>query len=211
MVSDYVVLAIPFAVLDNVDTSNAGFDAKKRNAISHLGRGHNGKLQLQFAQRGWLGQGPWPGKSNGSTYSDTGYQASWEVTRAQAGTPGILVLYSGGSVTDGMSTTSPFATASDIRVVRDAQRGLDQLETVYPGLAWNSRATQSLPHRSSLFGASYSYWRVGQYTSFGGYEGVPQGGVYFCGEHTSQDFQGFMEGGASTGTATAKALFPLLK
>ncbi len=211
VVSDYVVLAIPFAVLDNVDTSNAGFDAKKRNAISHLGRGHNGKLQLQFAQRGWLGQGPWPGTSNGSSYSDTGYQASWEVTRAQAGTPGILVLYSGGSVTDGMSTTSPFATASDPKVLQDAQRGLNQLATVYPGLVWNGRVTQSLPHRSNLFGASYSYWKVGQYTAFGGYEGAPQGGVHFCGEHTSQDFQGFMEGGASTGKATAKALFPLLK
>ncbi len=211
VVSDYVVLALPFAVLDNVDTSNAGFDAKKRTAISQLGRGHNGKLQLQFAQRGWLGAGPWPGASNGSSYSDTGYQASWDVTRAQAGTPGILVLYSGGSVTDAMKTTSAFATATDAKVQQDAQRGLNQLAGVYPGLAWNGRVTQSLPHRSNLFGASYSYWKVGQYTSFSGYEGAPQGGVYFCGEHTSQDYQGFMEGGASTGKATAKALFPLLK
>ena len=211
VVSDYVVLAIPFAVLDSVDTSNAGFDAKKRTAISQLGRGHNGKLQMQFAQRGWLGTGPWPGTSNGSSYSDAGYQASWDVTRAQAGTPGILVLYSGGSVTDAMSTTSPFATATDNKVLQDAQRGRNQLATVYPGLQWNGRVTQSLPHRSNLFGASYAYWKVGQYTSFSGYEGAAQGGVYFCGEHTSQDFQGFMEGGASTGKATARTLFPLLR
>lgn len=209
--SDFVVLAIPFAVLANVDTSEAGFDAKKKDAIAHLGRGHNGKLQLQFNQRGWLGAGPWPGKSNGSSYSDTGYQASWDVTRAQPGAQGILVLYSGGSVTDGMRTTSPFATASDSKVVQDANRGLGQLAPVYPGLAWNGKATQSLPHKSDFFGASYSYWKVGQYTTFGGYEGAPQGGVYFCGEHTSQDFQGFMEGGASTGKDTAKALFPLLR
>ena len=211
VVSDYVVLALPFAVLANVDTSNAGFDAKKRDAIDHLGRGHNGKLQLQFAQRGWLGAGPWPGKANGSSYSDTGYQASWDVTRAQAGTPGVLVLYSGGGVTDAMKTTSPFATATDAKVVQDAQRGLSQLAPVFPNLSWNGRATQSLPHKSPLFGASYSYWKVGQYTKFGGYEGAPQGGVYFCGEHTSTDFQGFMEGGASTGKDAAKALFPLLK
>ena len=109
-----------------------------------------------------------------------------------------------------VSPRLPRSSAS-ISAGRSGPRTCAHVETVYPGLAWNSRATQSLPHRSSLFGASYSYWRVGQYTSFGGYEGVPQGGVYFCGEHTSQDFQGFMEGGASTGTATAKALFPLLK
>lgn len=208
--ADIVVLAIPFAVLSTIDTSNAGFDALKRTAIDQLGRGHNGKLQLQFTSRGWNGAGPWPGKSNGSSYSDTGYQNTWDVTRAQPGDPGILVLYSGGSVTDGMRTTSPFATATDPRVVQDAQRGLAQLAPVYPGLTWNHKATQSLPHRSPFFNNSYSFWKVGQYTQFSGYEGAPQGGVYFCGEHTSTDYQGYMEGGASTGKATAKALAPLL-
>jgi monoamine oxidase len=211
VVSDFVVLAIPFAVLAQVDTTDAGFDPLKRYAISHLGRGHNGKLHLQFEHRGWLGPGPWPGKANGASYADTGYQSSWEATGAQPGTPGILVLYSGGSVTDAMLTQVPFATARDNNVVRDAHHGLGQLAPVYPNLAWNQRATQSLPHRSALFGASYAYWKVGQYTRFGGYEGTPQGGVYFCGEHTSQDFQGFMEGGASTGKQTAKDLARLLK
>ena len=192
VIADYVVLALPFAVLAGVDTSGAGFDALKRTAINQLGRGHNGKLQLQFTDRGWNGAGPWPGKSNGSSYSDTGYQASWDVTRAQPGTPGILVLYSGGATTDAMKTLTAFATASDSRVVQDAQRGLAQLAPVYPGLHWNGKATQSLPHKSPFFKLAYSYWKPGQYTQFSGYEGAPQGGVYFCGEHTSQDFQGFM-------------------
>jgi monoamine oxidase len=208
--ADYVVLAIPFAVLSGIDTSHAGFDALKKTAITQLGRGHNGKLQMQFTNRGWNGAGPWPGKSNGSSYSDTGYQASWDVTRAQPGDPGIVVLYSGGSVTDAMRTTSPFATATDSNVVHDANRGLGQLAPVYPGLHWNGKATQSLPHKSPFFNNSYSYWKVGQYTQFSGYEAAPQGGVYFCGEHTSTDFQGFMEGGASTGKDTAKLLASLL-
>jgi monoamine oxidase len=208
---DFVVLAIPFAVLAGIDTSKAGFDALKNTAIRELGRGHNGKLQLQFNSRGWLGSGPWPGVSNGTSYADTGYQNTWEVSRAQAGTPGILVEYSGGNVTDGMKTTSPFATATDGNVVKDAQRGLAQLAPIYPGLSWNAKATQSLPHKSPFFNASYSYWKTGQYTGFSGYEGAPQGGVYFCGEHTSQDFQGFMEGGAGTGAAAALALAKMLK
>jgi monoamine oxidase len=205
--ADYVVLALPFAVLANVDTSRAGFDALKQTAIQELGRGHNGKLQLQFATRSWLGVQ----SSNGTSYADTGYQNTWDVTRAQPGTPGILVLYSGGSVTDGMKTTAPFATVADAKVLADAQRGLAQLAPVYPGLSWNGKATQSLPHLASNFGASYSYWKVGQYTKFSGYEGAPQGGVYFCGEHTSTDFQGYMEGGASTGTSVAAALVTKLK
>jgi monoamine oxidase len=44
---------------------------------------------------------------------------------------------------------------------------------------------------------------VGQYTAFGNYERVPQGRIYFAGEHTSYDFQGFMEGGAQSGVRAA--------
>jgi len=211
VVTDLVVLAIPFAVLANVDLRNAGFDALKLRAINDLGRAHNGKLNLQFERRGWLGRGPWPGLTTGTTYSDTGYQASWEVTRAQPGTPGIIVLYSGGNVTDAMHSTSPFALATDPKVLQDVQRGLAQLAPVFPNLAWNGLAAESLPHKSPFFGASYSFWKVGQYTDFGGFEGVTQGGVHFCGEHTSQDFQGFMEGGAATGKATGEDLIKLLR
>jgi monoamine oxidase len=51
---------------------------------------------------------------------------------------------------------------------------------------------------------------VGQYTTFAGYERVRQGGVFFCGEHTSLGFQGFMEGGASEGARVARQLTRLV-
>jgi monoamine oxidase len=206
VVADFVVLALPFAVLNELDISGAGFDALKRKAIDEQGRGHNGKLHLQFTRRDWLGTGPWPGVSNGSSYADTGYQAGWEVTRAQSGNPGVLVFYSGGSTTDAAVTHQAFATASNGGVRADAAIALAQVAAVYPGLSWNGKATQSLPHRSPLFGASYSFYKVGQYTTFGGYERVRQGGVLFCGEHTSIDFQGFMEGAASEGQRAGKQL-----
>jgi monoamine oxidase len=201
---DLVVLALPFAAY-TFDHAQAGFDPLKLQAIEELGRGHNGKLQLQFASRGWLGTGPWSGVSAGNSYSDTGYQSSWEVTRAQAGTAGILNLYSGGANTDSMRANG-FGTASDAAVRQDAETGLAQLAGVYPGLSWNGKATQSVWHRVPLYNASYSFYRPGQYTAFGGYEIAPQGGVYFCGEHTTQDYQGYMEGGAYTGAFTGKAL-----
>jgi monoamine oxidase len=207
---DHVVLALPFAVLSEVDVSRAGFDARKRRAIREQGRGHNGKLQLQFERRRWRGQGPWPGISNGSSYSDTGYQASWEATRAQAGRAGVLVLYSGGSVTDRMRSDRAFATSQNAGVRSDAERGLEQLGRVYPRLHFNGRATQSLPHLSPLFRASYSFYRVGQYVAFAGYEKVRQGGVLFCGEHASTDYQGYMEGGASEGARAGEELLELL-
>jgi monoamine oxidase len=150
--------------------------------------------------------------SNGLSYADTGYQNTWEVSRAQPGTNGILVFYTGGTRTDQMVTSTAFAQAPSTGVSTDASIVLSQAQPVYPGIAsrWNGKATQSLPHKSPFFKASYSYWRVGQYTGFSGYEGARQGGVLFCGEHTSIDFQGYMEGGAITGKEAAKELAQLI-
>lgn len=50
-------------------------------------------------------------------------------------------------------------------------------------------------------GASYTSWKVGQYTDFGGFKCD----VHFCGEHTRRSF-GLHEDGASTGKQTAKDL-----
>jgi monoamine oxidase len=210
VVADFVVLAIPFAVLNEVDISGAGFDALKHQAIAEQGRGLNGKLHLQFSRRDWLGTGPWPGISNGSSYADTGYQAGWEATRAQAGNPGILVFYSGGSATGAAATDQAFANALNRGVQTDAAIAQSQIAAVYPGLAWNGKATQSLPHKSPFFRSSYSFYKVGQYTTFGGFERVRQGGVLFCGEHTSIDFQGFMEGAAAEGRHAAEQLARIL-
>lgn len=206
--ADYVVLALPFAVLRTLDLEQAGFDPLKRLAIDELGRGRNAKTQLQFSRRLWNARGPWPGVSNGSSYADTGYQASWEASRAQAGCSGLLVFFSGGRTAGGFQSKQATATVSSALVRADVNTTLRRAERVFPGLTreWNGKATQSIPHLSDNFNGSYAYYRVGQYLQFAGYEKVAQGNVLFCGEHTSQDFQGFMEGGASEGKRAAREL-----
>jgi monoamine oxidase len=208
---DHVVLAVPFSVLRKLDVSRAGFDARKLSAIRELGYGHNGKLQIQFTSRHWAGAGPW-GVSAGSSYSDTGYQATWEATRGQPGTSGILVNYTGGPTADALSIRHPYASAADRGVADDVQRFLSQAEPVYPGLRekWNGKAAGTLAHLNRFWGGSYSYYRVGQYQRFGGHEGVRQGNVFFAGEHTTQEAQGYMEGAALTGTAAGTELARLL-
>ena len=208
--ADIVVLALPFAVLSALDFAQAGFDALKRRAIHQLGRGRSSKLQLQFRARFWNQPGPW-GLSNGASDVDTGYQEGWDVTRAQPGDSGIMNFFSGGSVAESMKTQSAFASASNARVLQDANNALAQAEPVFPGIGqqWNGKATQALWQLHPLTGLSYSYYRVGQYTDFGGYEKVRQGRVYFCGEHTSTNFQGFMEGGAAEGNRVARQIAKL--
>lgn len=210
--ADYVVLALPFAVLRTLDVCDAGFDALKLQAIDEQGAGRNAKIQLQFKKRLWQEPGAWPGVSNGSSYSNTGYQSSWESTRGQTGRSGILVFYSGGTVTGSLNGNQPVATIADNRVATDVRATLRQAERVFPGLvnAWNGKATESIPHLSPLYRSSYAYYRPGQYLQFAGYEKVRQEGVLFCGEHTSQDYQGYMEGGASEGKRAARELSRLI-
>jgi monoamine oxidase len=203
--ADRVILAFPFAVLRTLDYSGAGFDTRKRLAITQMGAGRNAKLQLQFASRYWNTRGPW-GASNGNVYSDAGVPNTWDVTRGQDGASGILVEYSGGSVAAGFQPSTPYSNAAtNPQVTAYAKAFLASLENVLPGISrkWNGRASLSAPFLDPLLNCSYSYWRVGQYTAFGGYEGVPQGRIHFAGEQTSQDFQGFMEGGAAEGQRAA--------
>ncbi len=209
---DRVIMAIPFSVLRTILGKSsaayaaAGFTSLKQTAITQLGYGKNCKLQLQFDTRYWNQSGPW-GIGNGLTYSDTGYQNTWEVTRAQDGTTGILVDYTGGGVPLASFTGNP----EDPAVAAEyAATFLKQIEPVFPGITahWNGRATLDAPLIDPFLLGSYSYWKVGQYTLFSGYEGARQpdpttGKCHFAGEHCSTNFQGFMEGGAEEGARAA--------
>ena len=194
--ADHVVLALPFSILRSaVDLSGAGFSTLKMTAINELGMGKNAKFHLQFKQRHWESLG-----GNGDSYTDTGYQLTWDVTRGQAGQAGILVNYTGGDragIADSVS----------------AAMVLDTLEPVMPGITaqWNGRQQlEYWPGNPYTLGA-YSYWRVGQYTKFAGAEGERQGTCHFCGEHTSIDFQGYLNGAVETGERAAGEIISDLK
>ena len=213
-VFDRVIIAIPFSVLRTILTSDAayraaGFDSLKQTAIRQLGYGKNAKLHLQFDTRYWNTSGPW-GIGNGATYSDTGYQNTWDVSRAQDGSTGILVDYTGGGVPLASFSGDP---TNQALVKQFAKTFLSQLEPVFPGITsrWNGRATLDVPLNDPFLRGSYSYWKVGQYTQFSGYEKARQpdptsGKCHFAGEHCSQDFQGFMEGGAAEGLRAANEI-----
>jgi monoamine oxidase len=190
--ADVLVLALPFSILrSSVDLSRSGFSARKLLAIRELGMGTNSKLHVQFRSRPWTRL-----DSNGETYADTGYQNTWEVTRAQPGRSGILVDYTGGLVGASFGKGSAEDRAATF---------LRQLEPVLPGVAgeWNGRAAVDFWPGYEWTRGSYSYWKVGQYTAFAGIEGRPEGNAHFCGEHTSIDFQGYLNGAVETGERAA--------
>ncbi|HEX7746760.1 MAG TPA: NAD(P)/FAD-dependent oxidoreductase [Micromonosporaceae bacterium] len=208
VMADHTILAVPLGVLKRLDLSAAGFDTMKSAQISAMGMGHNCKLQLQFGNRIWNGPGAWPGISSGETYTDAGYQCTWDVSRAQSGNQGILVDYTGGATAAQFNPNGPFLTSSSNQVRRYAQTFLGQLEPVFPGIAgqWNGKATMSAWHTNPYSWGAYSYWPIGYPHRYAGYEAVRQGNVHFAGEHCSINFQGFMEGGAEEGQRAANEI-----
>jgi monoamine oxidase len=190
--AERAVLALPFSILaSSVNVRDAGFDARKLRAIRELGMGANAKLNVQFSSRHWRSLG-----NNGDTFAGTGYQATWEVSRAQAGVAGILVNYTGGRVAAGLTGSADAL----------ARRFLDQIEPVLPGLRarWNGRATVDHWPTNPWTRGSYSYWKPGQYAAFAGAEGEPAGACHFAGEHTSIDAQGYLEGAVESGERAAR-------
>jgi monoamine oxidase len=206
--ADHVILALPFAVLRGLDLGRAGFDPLKRRAIEELGMGRNSKLHLQLTTRSWRRPGMSP-PGSGVVATDRGPLLTWESSRGQPGGSGLLVCYGLDEASGAVAAPLPWTDAGAHGHVAEVARStLAALETVWTGVTseWSGQATLSVPFLDPNLNGSYAYYRVGQYHTFGGYEAVRQRNVHFAGEHTSGEFQGFMEGAASEGVRAARAV-----
>ena len=223
--ADQVILALPVSIMADISRAggfgpSAGFDPRMDATVRAYPMGANNKVQMQFESRVWNQTGPWPGRSSGSTFADTGYQASWEPTSKQAGTSGILNQYPGGAaaLAQAAMVSSAFAStdsggAGRHEVQAVVKKVLAQMEPVLPGLTaqWNGRATVSMWSNDPYTKGAYSYYAPSYPHQYAGYEGVSQGNVHFAGEYVSIDFQGYMEGGAVTGMQAAKKVAAIAK
>jgi len=203
---DFVILALPFSVLRQLNLTNSGFDGLKMKAIEQLGFGTNSKLILQFDRRYWNGRGAWPGISDGFIATDLPLQSTWDSSRAEPGSDGLLTDYTGGAPGAAFQPDGPYTTSlNSARTEQYAQQFLAQLDQVWPGASayYLGLANLSYPTGDPNLLGSYSAYKVGQITGFAGYEGVPQGNIFFGGEQCSVNFQGYMEGGAEEGRRAA--------
>ena len=91
---------------------------------------------------------------------------------------------------------------------QQAERLLPGLNKVFPGVRqeWLGTALRAYWPSNPFIRASYAAYTPGQWTSIRGAEGLTVGNLYFAGEHTSLDWQGFMNGGAESGRLAAQAL-----
>ncbi|HEY4243094.1 MAG TPA: NAD(P)/FAD-dependent oxidoreductase [Kofleriaceae bacterium] len=193
--ADHVVYALPFTKLREVDLDGAQLPDEKLIIINSLGYGTNAKLMMQFTERHWA-----TAHSNtGSLITDAGtgtIQTTWDTARGQDGDQGILTNFVGGD--RGIAI-------GDMTAEQQAAIVLPLIDVVYPGTAAtyiaNSAIRQHWPTYPYTKG-SYASYLVGQWAFFT-MEGQRVGNQHFCGEHCSENFQGYMEGGAETGTMVA--------
>ncbi|MEU7604518.1 NAD(P)/FAD-dependent oxidoreductase [Streptomyces sp. NPDC040724] len=211
-VADHTILCLPLPILQRIDTSQAGFDPLMRNLLRDARMGYCTKLNMQFTARPWRGTGPWPGVSAGDCFTDSDVQQTWDTTKVQPGTGGILLQYGGGTLAGSLTPATPFATETDPYVRALAGRMLTGIDAFYPGTkaVWTGKAQLSAWHRNPYALGAYSYWPTGYLHRYAKYEGTAQGNVHIGGEHCSYDFQGFMEGGATEGERAAREVIAAL-
>jgi len=118
------------------------------------------------------------------------------------GAPAVLLGFPGGSTGKNVLTGAAHGPAPK----KDVNWFLDQVEPIYPGTKAAYTGTAYEDHWSAdrWHNGAYSYWRVGQYTTIAGYEGVQEGNVHFAGEHTNWEEQGFLNGALTSGERVAK-------
>ncbi len=192
--AEQVILAIPFTLLRQIRI-DVDLPTRKRNAINKLSYGTNAKLMIGYDRCVWREQ-----KANGASMSDLAYQTTWDTTRKQPGSGGVLTNFTGGShgVALGQGSAKQQADA--------ATRDLDR---VFPGLAAARTGAREArfhwpSHRWAL--GSYSCFRPGDWSSLRGVMGESVGGLHFAGEHCALETQGFMEGGCESGELAAQAV-----
>jgi monoamine oxidase len=188
---DHLVLAIPYSVLRQVKLDVPLSDLK-RQIIQELGYGTNAKVMGSFETRVWRDEQ----RKSGSVTTDLPLQQAWDSSLGQPGERGILTNFLGGQagVDVGAGDAEQYYTGL-----------LADLEQIFPGTAaaYSAASARRMHWPSYEFTlGSYTCYKPGQW-AFWTHEGEREGNLHFCGEHTSADFQGWMEGGAETGALVA--------
>jgi monoamine oxidase len=190
----YVLLSLPFSVLRKVDIRFA-LPAKKRKAIDELGYGTNGKVLLGFKQATWRTQG-----YSGYVFNET-LQNGWQGRQEEnANGSCSYTVFMGGNA------------GANLQAGRE-QEFLSQLNKIFPGCldVHNGKAFCFNWTKNENNLGSYACYKKGQWLSIAGSEFEPLDNLHFAGEHCSEAFQGFMNGGAETGRRAAEAIIAKVK
>ena len=192
--ADFLVLALPTPLLRDVAILPA-LPERQAEAIARLRHGPATKVSLQFDHRFWRA----PERAS-AVGSDMPHGAVWDANEQQAGRAGILTLLAGGG-------------ASALLSRRLAEDGVD---AVRDDLAWLG-ADEARVVGQHVVRWEEVRWSRGAYAAFdAGFAPAlrpwlsrPHGRVTFAGEHTSERWQGYMNGALESGLRAAREIAAL--
>ncbi|MEH2321657.1 flavin monoamine oxidase family protein [Nostoc sp.] len=196
-----ILLTLPFSTLRLVKL-DVNLPAIKQKAIpsvsfanAELGYGTNAKLITAYQQKLWRTKY----NSTAATFTDTGFQNTWEASRYQKSPTGLVTDFTSGK--HGLSLGKGSAESQ-------AQILLPQLNQIFPGIKnlRQGEAIRAYWPGEQYTRASYACYLVGQWTGISGAEQERVGNLFFAGEHCSQSYQGYMEGGCRTGEVAAQRI-----
>lgn len=194
VVTDHVVFALPFTMLRQVDLCGLSLPTWKKIAINEQQLGQITKVITGHTRPVWRERG-----FIGNAFTDQPFQSTTETSRLQPGSTGILENYTAGSRALAVAGGS---VASQVTTFHN------QVERLFPGLkaTYNGNKVRMAWNQYPFTKGAYSSYLVGQYTRFAGAEPIRVGNLHFCGEHTTTEWQGWMEGAAITGVEVAKEI-----
>ncbi|MEN8133263.1 MAG: FAD-dependent oxidoreductase [Pseudomonadota bacterium] len=186
---DYLICAIPFSVLRDIEISPP-FTPEKQRAVTELTFTPAARVFLQFRRRYWLEEG-----FSGFAETDV-LQSIWNPTFDQPGPRGILLSFLWDSLARHLT-----AMTEDERI----NYTLKHMEKIFPGIRqhFEGGVTKSWGDDPWARGCSV-YLKPGQVTSLLPYIARHEGRVHFAGTHTYPQEAGWMQGAFVSGNRAAR-------
>ncbi|MEP6887940.1 MAG: NAD(P)/FAD-dependent oxidoreductase [Nitrospirales bacterium] len=189
MSADYLVCAVPATVLRDI-VCDPPLPPEQEQAVLRLNYGPATRTMLQFERRFWRHSG-----KRRAYGTDLPIGAVWDGNEEQSGNEGILSLLAGGSAS--VETQQIIAHEGVEGLVRQLEwLGVNQL----PVLSSRVISWENDPWARG----GYAYFDPAYDPAWRPWLSKPHGRIVFAGEHTSVQWQGYMNGAVESGLRAAK-------
>jgi monoamine oxidase len=194
IVCDYLVMTLPASLVRRIPFTPS-LPAQQHDALARLKYGRGTKTLLQFSRRFWR----LPGRPR-AFGSPLPFGALWEGNEEQRGSGGILALLAGGGASD--ATQAIVAKEGAAGLVR----ALDWLGSKRADLtAWRQVVWEDDPFARG----GYAFFDPDFETTLRPWLARPCNRIVFAGEHTSIQWQGYMNGAVESGRRAAAEICAL--
>lgn len=186
---EYLICAIPFAVLKRVEVS-PGFSSAKQQAIAQLGNTSVVRVFMQTRKRFWLDEG-----LTGSATTDLPIVTAYDKAHYLPGVRGMLEVYAAGEKARRLAAMPANERLSF--TVKQMEQLLPNLREHYEGgasVCWDDEEWTR---------GAYAWFKPGQMESWLPHIARPEGRVHFAGDHISP-WPGWMNGALQSGNRAAR-------